>query len=191
MWATCAYSRFMRLTDRRSARRPTVQAEMVRVACANCLNRDEKRIERLVVCGDFNVAPKDEDVHDPVLWRGAIMCSEASARLSSSCEELGLTDTLRLHHPESRAFSAGGITGCWRFRRIAGCGSMRCLRADAGAEMHGCRNRSRNAQRKRTIRSRAGLGGSFRARRRRGTHSRSRIALRSLRMTVHKMSTGC
>ena len=30
----------------------------------------------LVVCGDFNVAPEDVDVHDPELWRGAIMCSD-------------------------------------------------------------------------------------------------------------------
>src|SRR3954452_22133874 len=34
----------------------------------------------LVVCGDFNVAPKDEDVYAPDLWRGAIMCSEAERK---------------------------------------------------------------------------------------------------------------
>src|ERR1700761_7383067 len=30
----------------------------------------------VVVAGDFNVAPGDLDVHDPALWRGAIMCSD-------------------------------------------------------------------------------------------------------------------
>ena len=42
----------------------------------NCLREMEGALERVVVCGDFNVAPNDEDVHDPALWRGAIMCSE-------------------------------------------------------------------------------------------------------------------
>src|SRR5437762_9740111 len=41
-----------------------------------CL-RDKERLEQPVaVCGDFNVAPRDEDVYDPQLWRGAIMCSD-------------------------------------------------------------------------------------------------------------------
>jgi len=30
----------------------------------------------LLVCGDFNVAPQDVDVHDADLWRGAIMASD-------------------------------------------------------------------------------------------------------------------
>ena len=42
----------------------------------DCLQRHESIASDLVVCGDFNVAPRDEDVHDPVLWRGAIMCSD-------------------------------------------------------------------------------------------------------------------
>ena len=45
----------------------------------SCLQR-ENRDEPLVVCGDFNVAPKDEDVYDPDLWRGAIMCSDEERR---------------------------------------------------------------------------------------------------------------
>src|SRR5436190_14824009 len=41
-----------------------------------CLREKESSAQPLVVCGDFNVAPKDEDVYDPELWRGAIMCSD-------------------------------------------------------------------------------------------------------------------
>ncbi|MEP6809305.1 MAG: exodeoxyribonuclease III, partial [Chthoniobacterales bacterium] len=41
----------------------------------NCLRQHEPAGCDLVVCGDFNVASKDEDVHDPALWRGSIMCS--------------------------------------------------------------------------------------------------------------------
>ncbi|MGZ4982608.1 MAG: exodeoxyribonuclease III, partial [Chthoniobacterales bacterium] len=42
----------------------------------SCLRQQEAGNEDLVVSGDFNVAPSDEDVHDPALWQGAIMCSE-------------------------------------------------------------------------------------------------------------------
>src|SRR6202023_3304490 len=40
----------------------------------DCLTK-EKDLD-LVVCGDFNVAPDDGDVHEPALWHGAIMCSD-------------------------------------------------------------------------------------------------------------------
>ena len=46
-------------------------------ACANCLDETENgSTDTWPLCGDFNVAPSDEDVHDPALWRGAIMCSD-------------------------------------------------------------------------------------------------------------------
>ena len=80
----------------------------------------------LAVCGDFNVAPNDEDVYDPVLWRGAIMCSDGErAAFRAAVSEAGLTDTLRFTSSRSRDFSAGGITGCSRFPKNRG------LRIDA------------------------------------------------------------
>src|SRR6516162_3085988 len=56
----------------------------------------------LVVCGDFNVAPEDIDVYDPALWHGAIMCSKGERAAFEALCQLGLQDTLRLHHTESR-----------------------------------------------------------------------------------------
>jgi exodeoxyribonuclease-3 len=59
----------------------------------------------IVVCGDFNVAPEDIDVYDADLWRGAIMCSDRErAALQELCE-IGLRDTLRIHHKEGELFS--------------------------------------------------------------------------------------
>ncbi len=78
----------------------------------NCLQR-ENRGEPLVVCGDFNVAPRDEDVYDPELWRGAIMCSDGERRAFDDLCALGLVDTLRLHHPEPGLFS------WWDYRMLA------------------------------------------------------------------------
>ena len=76
-----------------------------------CLAREKD--ENLMVCGDLNVAPEDVDVHDPDLWRGAIMCSEAERAALRRIQELGFKDTLRLHHPE------GGIFSWWDYRMLA------------------------------------------------------------------------
>jgi len=79
----------------------------------NCLAQHEGIATNLVVCGDFNVAPRDEDVHDPALWRGAIMCSEAERAAFANLCEAGLTDTLRLHHPET------GVFTWWDYRMLS------------------------------------------------------------------------
>jgi exodeoxyribonuclease-3 len=78
----------------------------------NCLQR-ESGAQPLVVCGDFNVAPKDEDVYAPDLWRGAIMCSEGERQAFQDLCGIGLVDTLRLHHPEPGLFS------WWDYRMLA------------------------------------------------------------------------
>ncbi|MEO7167273.1 MAG: exodeoxyribonuclease III [Spartobacteria bacterium] len=70
-------------------------------------------LARTVVCGDFNVAPRDEDVHDPALWHGAIMCSEEERAAFQSVVATGLADTLRLHHPDA------GIFSWWDYRMLA------------------------------------------------------------------------
>src|SRR4029077_15595596 len=59
----------------------------------------------LVVCGDFNVAPEDADVHDPQLWRGAIMCSEGERAAFQRLCEIGLRDTLRLNSQPPGVFT--------------------------------------------------------------------------------------
>jgi exodeoxyribonuclease III len=79
----------------------------------NCLREKEAALERVFVCGDFNVAPNDEDVHDPALWRGAIMCSEGERAAFRSLVDLGMADTLRLHHPEP------GIFSWWDYRMLS------------------------------------------------------------------------
>jgi len=63
------------------------------------------RHERLVVTGDFNIAPEDRDVHDPVLWQGQILCSEPEREAFRGLVELGLADTYRLLHDDHDRFS--------------------------------------------------------------------------------------
>ncbi len=93
-----------------------------------CLREEGIGGRDVVVCGDLNVAPRDEDVHDPALWRGAIMCSEGNGRRWRVCAawdwSIHCACTIR-----SREFSPGGIIGCWPFRKIVDCGSMPSWRA--------------------------------------------------------------
>ena len=88
----------------------------------DCLSR-EKNVE-LIVCGDFNVAPEDVDVHDPDLWRGAIMCSDGERTAFRQLYEAGFRDTLRLHHKEGDLFS-------WWDYRMLSFPKNRGLRIDA------------------------------------------------------------
>ncbi len=89
----------------------------------NCLQR-ESPAQPLVVCGDFNVAPKDEDIYDPDLWRGAIMCSDGERIAFEQLCGIGLVDTLRLHRPETGLFS-------WWDYRMLSFPKNRGLRIDA------------------------------------------------------------
>jgi len=77
----------------------------------DCLLR-EKDVE-LLVCGDFNVAPEDVDIHDPELWRGAIMCSDGERAAFRKLCDVGLRDTLRLH-PQPP-----GVFTWWDYRMLA------------------------------------------------------------------------
>ena len=79
----------------------------------DCLAGAQETFRAFVVCGDFNVAPEDRDVHDPALWQGAIMCSDAERSAFGTLEQLGLRDTLRIHHPEPGLFS------WWDYRMLA------------------------------------------------------------------------
>ncbi len=78
-----------------------------------CLRAELAAGRDLVVCGDFNVAPRDVDVHEPKLWSGAIMCSEEERAAFQNLCGVGLVDTLRLHHPEP------GLFTWWDYRMLA------------------------------------------------------------------------
>jgi exodeoxyribonuclease III len=77
----------------------------------DCLLREETA--ELVICGDFNVASEDVDVHDPHLWQGAIMCSDRERMAFRQLCEGGFQDTLRLHHRE------GGLFSWWDYRMLS------------------------------------------------------------------------
>ena len=69
---------------------------------------------KLVVLGDFNIAPDDRDVHDPAVWNdGHILTSSAERAALQRLLALGLHDGFRLHNDEAGVFS------WWDYRQAA------------------------------------------------------------------------
>ena len=60
---------------------------------------------KLVVVGDFNIAPQDIDVHDPTAWQGKILVSEAERERLQALFALGLQDCFRASQPLESGFS--------------------------------------------------------------------------------------
>lgn len=63
------------------------------------------RFPKLVVLGDFNIAPDDRDVHDPEAWHEKILCSTPEREAYRRLLDLGLHDSFRLHSEDAGQFS--------------------------------------------------------------------------------------
>jgi len=62
--------------------------------------RDEmQRYSDLMLLGDFNIAPTDDDVYDPQKWHEQIHCSSQERAWFQDLLKLGLTDALRQVYP--------------------------------------------------------------------------------------------
>lgn len=60
---------------------------------------------RLVVVGDFNIAPEDRDVHDPAAWRDQVLCSEPERERLRALQALGLRDAFRGFEQQDGSYS--------------------------------------------------------------------------------------
>jgi len=54
--------------------------------------------EAIVIGGDYNIAPAKEDVSQPELWEGEILCSQKERQEYQSLLHLGYYDALRMHY---------------------------------------------------------------------------------------------
>jgi exodeoxyribonuclease-3 len=61
--------------------------------------------EPVFLCGDFNVAPEDRDVHNPKIWEGRILFSEPEKAALEHVRKWGFIDAFRLHNSEGKLFS--------------------------------------------------------------------------------------
>ncbi len=74
---------------------------------------------KLVVLGDFNIAPADEDVYDAEKWGDAILCSPKEREALQAITSLGLTDVFRNFEQPEKTFSWWDYRAAG-FRRNAG-----------------------------------------------------------------------
>jgi exodeoxyribonuclease-3 len=71
------------------------------------------RHPQLVLMGDFNIAPEDRDVHDPVAWAGQIHCTPEERAHFAALLGLGLVDAFRLFEQPPKSWS------WWDYRNLA------------------------------------------------------------------------
>jgi exodeoxyribonuclease III len=69
------------------------------------LQEELARYPKLALCGDYNIAPDDRDVHDPKSWSGQILCSEPERAAFQRFIGLGLSDSFRLFEQPEKTFS--------------------------------------------------------------------------------------
>ena len=82
------------------------------LAALNVFLKDQlKTHDKLVVLGDFNIAPEDRDVYDAEKWGDDILCSPLEREALSELLKLGLTDVYRNFEQPEKAFS------WWDYRR--------------------------------------------------------------------------
>jgi exodeoxyribonuclease-3 len=68
---------------------------------------------RLVLAGDFNIAPEDRDVYDPVGWAGQIHCTDEERAHFRALLGLGLHDAFRMFEQPPKSWS------WWDYRNLA------------------------------------------------------------------------
>lgn len=72
-----------------------------------------QRNPRLVLLGDFNIAPEDRDVYDPVAWAGQIHCTPEERAHFRQLLDLGLIDAFRAFEQPPKSWT------WWDYRNLA------------------------------------------------------------------------
>lgn len=90
------------------------QYKLAWLAALNEWLRDElARYPRLLIAGDFNIAPEPRDVHDPAAWQGQVLFSEPERAAFRGLLDLGLRDAFRLFEQPERSYT------WWDYRNLA------------------------------------------------------------------------
>jgi exodeoxyribonuclease-3 len=77
------------------------------------LERTAAASDRLLVCGDFNVARDDKDVAFPQRWVSSVLFHPDMRHALEGVMAWGLVDVFREHHPEGRIYS------WWDYRMLS------------------------------------------------------------------------
>lgn len=60
---------------------------------------------KMVIVGDYNIAPSDSDVYDPNIWQDRILVSDKEREKFHTLLSLGFKDSFRLFEQEANCFS--------------------------------------------------------------------------------------
>lgn len=66
--------------------------------------------DQVALCGDFNVAPWDDDIARPGQWRSSVLACDAAREALADLASFGLHDVVRPFHPQ------GGLYSWWDYR---------------------------------------------------------------------------
>lgn len=69
------------------------------------IEQENKTHKKCVVVGDFNIAPKDEDVHNPMTWQNKILCSQSERDALNKILSYGFVDAFREYEQADHTFS--------------------------------------------------------------------------------------
>ncbi len=82
-------------------------------ALRDWLKEELTRYPKLVLLGDYNIAPEDRDVHDPVAGRAMCWSANRNAQQFRNLVQLGLHDSFRLFEQAEKSFT------WWDYRMMA------------------------------------------------------------------------
>ncbi|GAB4117480.1 MAG: exodeoxyribonuclease III [Sideroxydans sp.] len=82
-------------------------------ALTGWLRGELAKYPKLALLGDYNIAPEDRDVHDPVAWQGNVLVSEPERAAFHALQSLGLRDAFRLFEQAEKSYS------WWDYRMLA------------------------------------------------------------------------
>jgi exodeoxyribonuclease III len=89
---------------------------------ARHLEAEHSPDEFLVLLGDFNIAPDERDIHDPVLYKDKVLFSDPEHAALERLTRWGLVDVFRIFHTEPKLYS------WWDYR-------MNAFRRNMGARL--------------------------------------------------------
>lgn len=77
------------------------------------LGEERQKHPYLALLGDYNIAPEDRDVYDPVAWEGNVLVSPAERDAFRALQDIDLIDAYRLFDQPEKSWS------WWDYRQLA------------------------------------------------------------------------
>lgn len=69
------------------------------------IEAQSQQYKKFIILGDFNIAPKDRDVHNPKSWNERILCSTPERNALHKILEIGFSDSFRLFEQDDETYS--------------------------------------------------------------------------------------